>query len=569
MDDAGGVGEEREAAVACHGNFVWRLNLLVDDLPLALIGVAAQLEAHDRGWLRAHPRLVVHQASMAVRVWAEKASRASSKARCSRRATPCSTRVSRMKLRVRCSAACGVGGRGGMGGVAHAAADKSSPRAAIQKRTPRCSVPHAEVPSRASGTLLDAVPYLLRGAYVRRRVRRPACEREVPTAVREALSGPPQDISSQPTQHLSGQPTENLYGNIPTWGNPYGLQGPPPQQAPDVLKHAGEAIAHIWADVRSFNFKWIVPYETALSTKILQNPSTWVMPLFGFFPLLGFMLVSSIEQLLICLVGICARLGGLLLRVRRQSHHRSPHRRRVVAFTIFIGVSLVLILQALPPLSFFYGLTRSETGLETRLLGFICGVGFNEELMKALPALLLALRLGPPRSRSTASSTAPCPGLGFAIPEGYMYITHSANVGALLRPDPPAHHDAAVSARHLGCHQWLLHRPCHDQQTSPRRPLALGVAVAATLHGLYDFFSGGGTAISARPCRLRLPALHLIRGPQPGHGPRAGKGRSHGRCRRSRHERHAPAPSATQRRPARLRAPPPVKAPDTRKIIED
>ncbi|MHB2016485.1 MAG: PrsW family intramembrane metalloprotease [Candidatus Xenobia bacterium] len=310
-----------------------------------------------------------------------------------------------------------------------------------------------------------------------------ACGSEVPTAVRQALSS---------------EPTQNIYAHMPPWGYPYGpgTAPPPPQQAPELLKNAGDAITRIWADVRSFNFKWIVPYETALSPRILDNPSTWVMLLFGFFPLLGFMLVRSIEQLLICLVAYFALAWAAYFYVfvaNRTTDIRIG--AGVAAFTIFIGVSLVLILQVLPPLSFFYGMTGSHVVFE-RLLGFICGVGVNEELMKALPVLILALHFGRIKKPLDGIFYGAVSGLGFAIPEGYQYITHSANVGGLLVQTllrtttlPFLHATwAAISGYFIALAMINRHR---------RGALCvLGVAVAATLHGLYDFTSGGGTIIS-------------------------------------------------------------------------
>ena len=66
--------------------------------------------------------------------------------------------------------------------------------------------------------------------------------------------------------------------------------------ADEVLKQSRDAVAGVWTDVRSFDFKWIVPYETAFSPKILSNTTTWVMLLFGFAPLLGFYVAHNMGR---------------------------------------------------------------------------------------------------------------------------------------------------------------------------------------------------------------------------------------------------------------------------------
>src|ERR1700719_1108753 len=70
------------------------------------------------------------------------------------------------------------------------------------------------------------------------------------------------------------------------------------RRAQNLLDHTGETVAGFWADVRSFDFRWIVPYEAVFSARILRNPTTWVMFFFGFAPLLGFFVAGSESQIM-------------------------------------------------------------------------------------------------------------------------------------------------------------------------------------------------------------------------------------------------------------------------------
>jgi RsiW-degrading membrane proteinase PrsW (M82 family) len=262
------------------------------------------------------------------------------------------------------------------------------------------------------------------------------------------------------------------------------------RHAENILKHSGEGVAHVWADVRSFNFKWIVPYETAVSPRILRNPSTWVMLAFGFTPLLGDIVLTSLQQLVVSLVVYFALAWAAYFYVfvaERTTELKVGV--ATAAFTIVIGVPFGMLLKRTPPMSLFYGMTAAQGSFE-RLVGSILADGLNEELLKVLPLVLLAFRLGKIKKPLDGMFYGALSGLGFAVFEGYRYITHAQSADevvfqALVRTTSlPFLHATFTAISGYFIALAVVNR---------RRRAALsllGIATAAVLHGSYDFATG-------------------------------------------------------------------------------
>lgn len=89
-------------------------------------------------------------------------------------------------------------------------------------------------------------------------------------------------------------------------------------------------------------------------------------------------------------------------------------------FTAFIGTLMLLLWQNIPVIALLY------SGLETtnpagRFLGFVLGVGLFEELCKAAPLLLFGLQSQTIRSEGAGLFLGMMSGLGFAVSEGVEY----------------------------------------------------------------------------------------------------------------------------------------------------
>ncbi|XPM55191.2 MAG: PrsW family glutamic-type intramembrane protease [Leptolyngbya sp. IPPAS B-1204] len=166
-------------------------------------------------------------------------------------------------------------------------------------------------------------------------------------------------------------------------------------------------------------------------------------------------------------------------------------------FTTVIGIPLLLFFQQVPPFRALYGAINQ--GLVFRLLGFVLGVGLLEELCKALPVYLLLYRSQKLQDPLSAAFYGAMSGLGFAIAEGAAYSFRYAvglsrgqlGLGAYVAANTirfvslPLFH--AILAGIVGYFIGLA-------VINPSRRSALcfiGIAIAATLHGLYNTFAGG------------------------------------------------------------------------------
>ena len=94
-------------------------------------------------------------------------------------------------------------------------------------------------------------------------------------------------------------------------------------------------------------------------------------------------------------------------------------------FLFFITQIAALVLtniQSFPPMSFLYALTESES-VVAKLVGFIFGVGFTEELIKALPLLYFVRTAKEPFIPQTLVYYGLISGIGFGVLEGVLYQT--------------------------------------------------------------------------------------------------------------------------------------------------
>ena len=94
-------------------------------------------------------------------------------------------------------------------------------------------------------------------------------------------------------------------------------------------------------------------------------------------------------------------------------------------FLFFITQIAALVLtniQSFPPMSFLYALTESES-VVAKLVGFIFGVGFTEELIKALPLLYFVRTAKEPLIPQTLVYYGLISGIGFGVLEGVLYQT--------------------------------------------------------------------------------------------------------------------------------------------------
>jgi len=284
--------------------------------------------------------------------------------------------------------------------------------------------------------------------------------------------------------------------------------------ADEVLKQSRDAVAGVWTDVRSFDFKWIVPYETAFSPKILSNTTTWVMLLFGFAPLLGFYVAHNMFQLLGWLLTYFALAWAAyfyLVVAKRDFDLRIG--LAVAIFTVFVGCQMDIWSKQVPPMSWLYAAAGARDGVSSAL-AFIAGVGVNEEFWKALPVLVLAFGFGRIRKPLDGLSYGALSGLGFAVREGFKYIGGASDANDLLRQalirtttNPFLHATwTAVAGYFIG-----LAVVSRDRRAAL---CIVGIVPAATLHGWYDFAVQRAYAVAIAAVAYLLLIAYIDRSQQ-------------------------------------------------------
>ncbi len=255
-----------------------------------------------------------------------------------------------------------------------------------------------------------------------------------------------------------------------------------------------------WSSLRTFQLDSIFPYRDVLSVDLYRSNTVRLLLFLGLFPLIINLIAeqASIEQMA-WLIGIyyAAIWGVVLYNLIKPVQFSWGRTLKCVLFTTVIGIPLLLFFQQVPPFRALYGAINQ--GLVFRLLGFVLGVGLLEELCKALPVYLLLYRSQKLQDPLSAAFYGAMSGLGFAIAEGAAYSFRYAvglskgqlGLGAYVAANTirfvslPLFH--AILAGIVGYFIGLA-------VINPSRRSALcfiGIAIAATLHGLYNTFAGG------------------------------------------------------------------------------
>ncbi|MEB3295779.1 MAG: PrsW family glutamic-type intramembrane protease [Synechococcales bacterium] len=288
-------------------------------------------------------------------------------------------------------------------------------------------------------------------------------------------------------------------------------------ETPDFLRH-----------LRTFRFEQVVPYRQALSPELYGDTAVKLLLFFSLFPLaisLGMAqlrLQVGLRQTAWVLGLYYASIWGVVLyALIRPGRLSWQNILKCAGFTIFVGIPLLLTVQNIPPFNLLYAAidfnTKTDLNFIFRLVGFVLGVGLLEEVCKALPVYFFLLRSGELRDPLTAAFYGSISGLGFAISEGVVYsmlyarglVEGEISVGAYALVSTirfvclPLFH--AIWAGIVGYFLGLA-------AINPARQSALifiGIAIAATLHGLYNTFSSQLSAIAVIGFSILLFVAYL------------------------------------------------------------
>lgn len=275
------------------------------------------------------------------------------------------------------------------------------------------------------------------------------------------------------------------------WPTPSGSFAIGGSNVPDVQAKVSQAFDQLVRDIKSFQFKWVVPTDTALSPEFIRNPSVWVMLLFGFLPLASFLLelVTTGPGFLVMLEIYFALAWGFYYYyfvARCAVDFRFG--AAVMAFTALVGVKGVLMVQTLPIVSWLYdGLNGQQDAVRT-LMGFVLGVGPVEEGFKAIPVLAVAFYWRKIEKPIDGIFYGACSGLGFAIAEGVMYVSNAQVpiVQMLIRGTSLPFLHSLWSAI-VG---YFIALAAINRSRAPAL-VVTGFLVSIVLHGVYDFVSSG------------------------------------------------------------------------------
>jgi protease PrsW len=251
--------------------------------------------------------------------------------------------------------------------------------------------------------------------------------------------------------------------------------------------------------LRTFQLSAVFPYQDVVSGELYNTPIVRLLLFFGLFPLIVDLVAdrTSLAQIA-WLIGIyyASIWGVVLYDLIKPAQFSWRTTLKCVLFTTFVGIPTLLLVQHVPPFKMLY--EAIGAGWLPRVVGFILGVGVLEEVCKALPVYLFLLRTQKLHDPLTSAFYGAMSGLGFAIAEG---ATYSLIYGFGLRQGDlePGSYIIVNTIRFVSLplfHAILAGMVGYFIGLAAINPsrqgaiLFIGLAIAATLHGLYDSFAG-------------------------------------------------------------------------------
>jgi RsiW-degrading membrane proteinase PrsW (M82 family) len=277
------------------------------------------------------------------------------------------------------------------------------------------------------------------------------------------------------------------------------------------------------ASLRTFQLASIFPYQDVLSAELYRSTTVRLLLFFGLFPLMISVIAEqvSLEQTAWLLGIYYASIWGVVLYSLIKPVQFSWNRTlKCVLFTTVIGIPLLLFVQQVPPFRILYHAVTG--GILFRLVGFILGVGVLEEICKALPVYLLLWRPQKLQDPLTAAFYGAMSGLGFAIAEGAAYSFRYA-VGLSRGQLDLGSYMAANTIRFVSLplfHAMLAGITGYFVGLAVINPsrrsaiFSIGLAIAATLHGLYNTFAGNFSGLLIIGFTILLFVTYLRRSQQ-------------------------------------------------------
>jgi len=277
---------------------------------------------------------------------------------------------------------------------------------------------------------------------------------------------------------------------------------PPAAPTPAPARPGGTGapprISAFLQDMKSVSLREVILFDSASALEIVRSPVFLFLCLVAVVPL-AIQALDGIESVLNGLALWSGVLWALLLyRLFADRDLAVGWAMATVFFTAFVGLPLLQVYLAIPP-------NVTDYLIETRILpiqliGFIGGIGVREELCKAIPLFLIPLVAARLMTPGNGLILGMMSGVGFAVAENVYYVFSNLQtaLSAVRQTRQLAFLVGPIYANVVrmamtpffhaclaGIFGYFIAKAWANRER--RWPiLVTGLALAATLHGLFD-----------------------------------------------------------------------------------
>lgn len=187
------------------------------------------------------------------------------------------------------------------------------------------------------------------------------------------------------------------------------------------IKHSG----NIFSQIKDIGRELIIPDDLFSKNEWLKDKRLLILAIIGLSPafLIRFISIPFLTFYAIALY--FSVIWGLFFYYLFKTNQVKTSSTILIFFLsqVFVFVLFYLLrLPSWPIISFFYSLTESTIWL-SRLVGYTFGVGFCEELVKAIPLFIILSRAKEPIIPQTMVFYGLISGIAFGVFEGVQYQT--------------------------------------------------------------------------------------------------------------------------------------------------